>query len=1019
MPKCEISVVVDGGTTPLTDTWIYMAEGDTVSTWRAGPDGKVMKLHAGGDAAAATRSWKYDEKLTLEVPKTARFYSSRGARPLPAKILEERVFSNAHAWVERKVELPAEATHDVAPGDTAVIALRTAVIALPPIHVALTTPEELSILPVLWDHAPQHDTDDARDYLRAGFDQKVVDAHEGTASAAPPADVEPHERGIVLKGTIDARANHVRVVLFDPSGNAISMRPLTATATPAKEAVVATSAASGHRGFEVRIWLEKPTKAFGAVQVLIESADDEAVHIVGMFSIVLVGMQIALVDDTAANENGKEPGPFVGQAGELIVHDFTDSPVCEPASSDLFLKAFASAEHARDGVHDKGNHLNEVIALFARGKKTLARVLVEMGKAISATRLPAMKTELLATKAALEAAKGKQANAGSAAPAITRALDSRALDTIDDDVFDAEAPPLASALHAVDTLLEPAATNATTALTKALADAGDALDKALAELEHESATTVDAARNEAKAKRLLATTAAKTSLDAAEAARAAGEAAATSAHTAAGAAGVKSVLDAIDGQKRRLKIDAQTKADKALYDKGRVRRMARYPIRATRKRKLAGTGPEVLHPEMPMWMAELHLFGLDQPVVEDLLARRKRLLAGNPTSITVSVDWQLRFRWKAPDMGSGGRAQVLDDTVRGVWTETGLQNVAQEIVLAIDGEDALAVDGDAVKNAFKIPPVALPYPVADRRKPVVAMAHRSRAWGRATGAVTASAAVVEWQVPVVDAAGKEKMRGGDGELSIVALSVGGSPIPLGVPAIPAATPDPPIKLVLFRMQGMNTELWPNPRREPPPSSPDLLSAAIDAVIEDAYGKLPATHAARAVDLAGWKQMMRSIIWWESGNCGRNFTEKTVAQFVHEEGTNPHARSYGQQAGTPTFGYPHGFTLAQLDNPPPSDDARWSFLEAIRSAITLVFNKAETARSRMLPRGFDAGNRRHREVLLRDTVRQYNSGDAEFRWGRLTDHTTAPTAAPFPRIGSSSAGTARSTWSIRIRCCTPG
>ena len=107
---------------------------------------------------------------------------------------------------------------------------------------------------------------------------------------------------------------------------------------------------------------------------------------------------------------------------------------------------------------------------------------------------------------------------------------------------------------------------------------------------------------------------------------------------------------------------------------------------------------------------------------------------------------------------------------------------------------------------------------------------------------------------------------------------------------------------------------------------------------------------------------------------------------------------------PLHGHPHGYTMAQVD-PHPSDDAMWSYMDAIRAGVQVLFDKATQARIDLTKRAnqanaayqakvaagtvtpqdqdpaasLDLTIRKHREALLRGAAKRYNGGE-EFVWG---------------------------------------
>lgn len=167
----------------------------------------------------------------------------------------------------------------------------------------------------------------------------------------------------------------------------------------------------------------------------------------------------------------------------------------------------------------------------------------------------------------------------------------------------------------------------------------------------------------------------------------------------------KTALAHADTRKAALLQDAKNQANTELTKVRRARRTVRYPIRADQKRKLNETGPEVPQPQMPLFMAELHVLGISKAALEDMLVRRKRRVSAlpgvvSPAALELEIAWALRMQWKGPDCDPpvspppsfhdphpGG--YTLDQEFRSVWTATKLQAVAQTVVIAVGDDDTV------------------------------------------------------------------------------------------------------------------------------------------------------------------------------------------------------------------------------------------------------------------------------------------------------------------------------------------
>ncbi|MFL5350205.1 MAG: hypothetical protein ACJ8AT_35975 [Hyalangium sp.] len=1031
MPSCEILVKVEGtpSAAPLASTWVYIQEGSTTTTYRTAPNGRLRKLAPGAPEADGTRPWKFETKAVIDVPKKVRLYTSKGARPIPASMLDSALF------VERTIALPeTTAPVPIAATDATVVAISVAEVTVPPVPVALSQPRELSLCPVLWDHEPEHATEDSKDYLRAGLKQADETPAEGAPPAAPPGAVVVHERGVRFKGTVGNNAQHVRVRIAGPTGAAVGLRT-SATGSRVEEIVVATTVSGSERAFEAKVWFDDPTQAFGLAHVIIDSSDTaDSRHLLDSFTVFLVGLQLAMVDDASANLNGSSAGPLLNQPQERIVLDYKKSPVRDVASSNLFVFVYKVKQQAAAAVKAKQPRIEAVMKAFTNLKKPRETATTALAAVATQTTAAQAKAKLTAAKTKLAALKTAVTNAGLVAK-ITEALNnnpnppspanaaisaaiqqyaaaiSAPASACADAGFNAALQELATAFTAINEQLSPGCTNALTALTTALTTAVQQVDEALTQVGTElSPTATPAAKTAANEARVAATATATTQLQAVETARAAGVTASTAARDllAPESEAAKMALQHGEARKPPLLADARAKANIELVKQRRARRMVRYVIRGDQTRKFKGTGPLVPHPQMPMFMAELHVFGVQKAPLEELLQRRKRsvpAISGLTHSLRLEVNWRLVFNWKGPDTEAPASPPVgfvdehpagytlKDHEFRGIWTADKLKDVAQAVILSIGDDDTLKVDGDAVKNAFDPVPVKLPFPVDTRRAPIVAIANRQRAWGRASGAKSAAAMVVEWQVPTVDISSNlEIVRGGDGTLIVKSLTIDGQQIDRGNSAtVASALSD--LHLVPFRVAGDNFAANPYNAEDP-------LAKTIELVVGESYEKLPANHVAKNIDVSGWKLAYRRIVTHESG--AKQFNSSAFEDFRHWEGNM--VWSYGQEKGMPLHGHPHGYTMAQVD-PHPDHDAMWSYLEAIRAGSKVLFDKANQARIDLNKRANQANAayqakvangtvtpqdqdpaaslnltiRKHREALLRGAVKRYNGGE-EFIWG---------------------------------------
>jgi len=392
----------------------------------------------------------------------------------------------------------------------------------------------------------------------------------------------------------------------------------------------------------------------------------------------------------------------------------------------------------------------------------------------------------------------------------------------------------------------------------------------------------------------------------------------------------------------------------------RARRMIEYSLhqRDRAYNPSAGINAPVAKPEMPMWMGELHLWGLAQSDLLTLLALRKIYLPNNPTSMRLELQWQMNFSWRGPDAGSATGFQYTEklDASRG----------AQAISLALDNLGGIdGLQNDVLTKAFSPAPVAPDFPVAGRRAPAVKVGAR-RAWGRRAGASVGDAVLVEWQPLVVDASNNEMMRGGNGTLVVESIKVDGVQLDPGVSVTPSGTrpfdpATPPATLPTFRIIG-----------EDPPQ---VIDSLIDAVTQELYQANTATPSIAFFTLAQWQTTVRLLINHESK--GHQFTMVPRHHGGSISSTFSFRGHFGEERGMPLFGPPHGYGIAQLDTPRPTVDQIFSFAENVKGACSLLMtSKASGAWASL--NAHLAHDQRSRAVYQREVVRRYN-GFTEFQW----------------------------------------
>jgi len=401
---------------------------------------------------------------------------------------------------------------------------------------------------------------------------------------------------------------------------------------------------------------------------------------------------------------------------------------------------------------------------------------------------------------------------------------------------------------------------------------------------------------------------------------------------------------------------SQQPTEAALSAQTRARRMVPYKLE-TRSRPLSSTvATQVLKPEMPLWMAELEIIGITKDQLHNLLKYRKRQLILNPEFIQFDLDWGLTLSWDGPDARVNHPRRYL---YRQEFDDS------QRVTIRLDKKDLLQ-DVNAqgkVANAFETAPTAIPFPVAGRRLPQVAVSGVKRAWGRQAGRPTRDTLLIEWQPKITDA-GREILRGGDGRLALTEVKIDSVAIPLGLnfsnagPVDPPAA-HPPMRSPRFRVIGVN------------PPAADVRTLA-DALVEEYYNAHNTEAKVTLLSLACWQDMVRRILLHEAG---KHFDTRAKMYQLQEVSTD----YYGLETNMPIFGPPHGYGYGQHDNPKVTDDACWSYLENIRGSIKLLMkDKAQAAHDVISAHIPTPEDQRIRAVYQRQIVRSYNGG-TEFVW----------------------------------------
>jgi len=414
----------------------------------------------------------------------------------------------------------------------------------------------------------------------------------------------------------------------------------------------------------------------------------------------------------------------------------------------------------------------------------------------------------------------------------------------------------------------------------------------------------------------------------------------------------------------------------ALSTQTRVRRMVPHHIRRNPRPYNVGDPTSALTtpvamPEMPQWMGELQLAGLTREALEDLLQRRKRGLPTAPTRLDIGFNSALTLNWDGPNSASTTRPYQY--TI--AFSQSSAARIQLDATEKLTGVDAAG----AVAAAFTPAPTPIVFPVAGRRVPQVVLGV-SRPWLRVAGSASVPTTIVEFQPPLVNGAGREIMRGGDGTLNVSGVTIDAQPLVPGldVTGTTFATPaNADIDLPTFRVLGDNAT-----RAE--------IDALCDVAVNDFFTRNATVASVTLLPLLVWQQMVRAIVAHESINRFAQFENRGAGRRTFG------AQVFGHENDMPLFGAPAGYGTAQLDNPPVTDDQAWSFFENVKRATLLVMSiKAIPAFALVSPHLSTPPTRRQRAVYRRAIVRAYNGG-SEFRF-QGGDFEIFPTSTSAPRL----------------------
>lgn len=315
--------------TPLDRAWVYWREEANPALLRTDETGLLFALRDGADR---TLPWEYTNRFTAAVGTPLGLYFSRGARPIPDPVLDERPDLFTPAVVEPagapgpEEDFSFAAADDPPGGGTPP---GPAQATLPNRLVQLTRPAELSLWPLLWQLPTSA-------YATQGLNQGGalwtsttgsgnLTVTEGDPAPAPSATVRPQERGLKIEGTIDARATGATIRILGAAGTPLSLKTSFSAAATAVQQVSATlGTASGNiKPFEAAILFVDAAAALGPVDISVESVGMTPA-VLEVFAVHLAGVQIAIVEDASATP--AQRGPQLGEADERILVDFLASP---------------------------------------------------------------------------------------------------------------------------------------------------------------------------------------------------------------------------------------------------------------------------------------------------------------------------------------------------------------------------------------------------------------------------------------------------------------------------------------------------------------------------------------------------------------------------------------------------------------------------------------------------------------------------------------------------------------------
>lgn len=367
----------------------------------------------------------------------------------------------------------------------------------------------------------------------------------------------------------------------------------------------------------------------------------------------------------------------------------------------------------------------------------------------------------------------------------------------------------------------------------------------------------------------------------------------------------------------------------ALRAAARARRMVVYLLK-TRARPLNAADPTpVLHTEMPLWAAEVAFVGLTRQSFGRWLQLRQERLPETPAECLVQADFSLQLSWPGSDNNYPDRGPARGRT-EGELTG-GLS------VTFRPGPNGAT--GEFSRRAER-----LLFPV-DRRRLPEALLEAERDWlGQRAPAIC-----LEWQPALVDAQGRERFLGGDGELRATVTVSNGPRTNSIVPG------DLRLTSPTFRVVG-------------DPSAPRIEDNELNALVTACVREYLAdsrhhTRATAVLSEAEWISTVQVICEQESQGMQFNLLGTHLSKYTEIR--------FARESGTPLYGPPQGYGIAQLD-PPPHANATWSLHDCVREQVIVVLrHKANAAYAKLADHL--TGDRRSKAIFRREVVKRYNGG----------------------------------------------